>query len=135
MDDVDGSALRHRRGADTVQRPDCYCAELDLRTGFRCAVLIVVPAQKRRHPATRILIAGEWTAGLVRSVLHYVDQRLGVGVVFANLGLENDLSTPSFRPCWPLWPPAEAPDGALRAARRLAWLWACSTRWKLRSEP
>ena len=45
------------------------------------AVLMVVPIDKRCHPLTSCLIAGEWAAWVVRPVFRRSEQRFGVRVV------------------------------------------------------
>jgi len=45
------------------------------------AVPMVVPIDKRYHPLTSGLLAGEWTAWVVRPVFRRAEQRLGIGVV------------------------------------------------------
>ena len=45
------------------------------------AVPMVVPIDKRCRPLTSGLLAGEWTAWVVRPVFRRAEQRLGIGVV------------------------------------------------------
>ena len=45
------------------------------------AVPMVVPIDKRCHPLTSGLLAGEWPSRVVRPVLRCAEQRLGIGVV------------------------------------------------------
>ena len=67
------------------------------------AVLVVVPVDKRRHPLTGLVFAGERLTRLIRSiptatldcVYTVLNRDSEYGLSLLTRGLENDLSTPS----------------------------------------
>jgi hypothetical protein len=75
------------------------CDELDAAV----PVPVVVPADKRRHPLTGLVLAGEWLTRVIRSVLTaprdfvytVLNRDSEYGLSLLTRGLENDLSTPS----------------------------------------